>query len=257
MDEPAPVLIERRGQVGLVTLNRPAKLNALSAHLMDELERVLRELDEDDAIGAIVLTGAGKRAFSAGGDMAEQVAAIDGQRQQRRGSASAGIRACRTPTLAAIRGYCYGGAALLAISCDIRISGEDGRFKFHGASYGRALGGAILPRIVGAAKAKELLFTGDDVPAAEALRIGLVNHVVPSAEVVEFSVAMAERIAANSPRAVQVIRETIDLALPMEQAQAFENQANRDIAHSADSVARFRRAAERVIRSGERTDQRP
>ncbi|HEY3060444.1 MAG TPA: enoyl-CoA hydratase/isomerase family protein [Chloroflexota bacterium] len=245
----SPILVERRGSVGLITLNRPAKLNALNAELMDQLEQALREMDEDDEIAAIVLTGAGERAFSAGGDMSEQIEAIDGARQARRGNPSAGIRGCKTPTLAAIRGYCYGGAALLAISCDIRNSGEDGRFKFHGASYGRALGGAILPRIVGTAKAKELLFTGDDVPAAEALRIGLVNHVVPSAEVVEFTLAMAERIAANSPRAVQTIKATIELALPMEQAQVFENQANRDLAHSADSVARFRRAAEKVIRS--------
>jgi len=252
MDE---VLVERRGGVGVITLNRPAKLNALNTPMMEGLEQALKELDDDPAISAIVLTGAGDRAFSAGGDMAEQVETIEGKRQARRGSASAGLRTCRTPTLAAIRGYCYGGAALLAISCDIRISGEDGRFKFHGASYGRVLGGALLPRIVGAAKAKELLFTGDDVPAPEALRIGLVNHVVPSAEVLEFTVAMAERIAANSPRAIQSIKDTIELALPMEQAQVFENQANRDIAHSADSLARFRKAADRVIRSDAQTTQ--
>jgi enoyl-CoA hydratase len=247
MNHESSVLVERRGAVGLVTLNRPAKLNALNAQLMDELEQVLRDLDEDEHIGAIVITGAGERAFSAGGDMAEQVEAIEGRHAPRRGSAAAGLRTCRTPTIAAIRGYCYGGAALLAMSCDIRISGDDGRFKFHGATYGRALGGALLPRVVGAAKAKELLFTGDDVPAHEALRIGLVNHVVAPEEVVATALAMAERIAANSPRAIHAIKETIDLALPAEQAHAFESQANRDLAHSPDSTARFRRAAERVI----------
>jgi enoyl-CoA hydratase len=252
MDE---VLVERRGAVGVITLNRPAKLNALNTPMMEGLEQALKELDDDPEISAIVLTGAGERAFSAGGDMAEQVEAIEGKRPARRGSASAGLRTCRTPTLAAIRGYCYGGAALLASSCDIRISGEDGRFKFHGAGYGRALGGAILPRLVGAAKAKELLFTGDDVSAAEALRIGLVNHVVPSTEVLEFTVAMAERIAANSPRAVQAIKDTIEMALPVEQAQVFENQTNRDIAHTADSVARFRKVADRIIRSDAQTTQ--
>lgn len=249
MDDSSPILIERRGPVGLITLNRPAKLNALNSALMDGLEEALHELDEDPEIGAIVITGAGERAFSAGGDMAEQVDAIEGRRRARRGSGSSGLRTVRTPTLAAIRGYCYGGAALLAINCDIRISGEDGRFKFHGASYGRGIGGAMLPRLVGAAKAKELLFTGDDVPAAEALRIGLVNHVVPSDEVVEFTVAMGERIAANSPHAVRVIKQAVDLALSTDGAQAYENQANRDIAGSEDSVARFRKAADRVIRS--------
>lgn len=245
--EEAPVLVERRGKVGLVTLNRPAKLNALNAALLDGLEAALHELDDDPEVGAIVITGAGERAFSAGGDMNEQVEAMDGKPSPRRSSPLATVRACRTPTVAAIRGYCYGGAALLAIGCDIRISGEDGRFKFHGASYGRGIGGAILPRIVGSAKAKELLFTGDDVPAVEALRIGLVNHVVPASEVVDAAVAMGERIAANSPRAIQVIKETIDLALPVEQAQAHENSANRDLTSSADSQARFRKAAHKVI----------
>jgi enoyl-CoA hydratase len=228
-------------------LNRPEKLNALNQHLLEELQNALQELDEDPEIGAIVITGAGERAFSAGGDMAEQVEAIEGRRAARRGNALSAVRACRTPTIAAIRGYCYGGAALLATGCDIRISGADGRFKFHGASYGRALGGAILPRIVGAAKAKELLFTGDDVRAEEALRIGLVNQVVSPDEVVETALAMAERIAANSPRAVQAIKETIDLALPIEQAQTYENHVNRELAHSEDSTARFRKAAARVI----------
>jgi enoyl-CoA hydratase len=247
VDHEQPVLVERRGAVGIVTLNRPAKLNALNAALLDALEQALHELDDDPDIGAIVITGAGERAFSAGGDMAEQVDALEGRPTPRRGSPLATVRACRTPTVAAIRGYCYGGAALLAIGCDIRVSGDDGRFKFHGASYGRGIGGAILPRIVGAAKAKELLFTGDEVPAAEALRISLVNHVVAPAEVVDFAVAMGERIASNSPRAIQVIKETIDLALPVEQAQAHENHANRDLTGSQDSQARFRRAAQKVI----------
>jgi len=247
VDSETPILVERRGRVGVVTLNRPAKLNALNAALLDALDHALHELDDDPDIGAIVITGAGERAFSAGGDMNEQIDAMDGRPAPRRASPLATVRACRTPTIAAIRGYCYGGAALLAIGCDIRISGEDGRFKFHGASYGRGIGGAVLPRIVGAAKAKELLFTGDDVPAAEALRIGLVNQVVPAAEVVECAVTMAERIAANSPRAIQIIKETIDLALPVEQAQAHENQANRDLSHSDDSQARFRRAASKII----------
>lgn len=247
MTESPLVIVERHGQVGLVTLNRPAKLNALSSRLVEELERALRALDADDDIGAIVLTGAGERAFSAGGDMAEQVAELDGQAAARRPSSTAVVRACRKPTIAAIRGYCYGGGALLAINCDMRIAGHDARFKFHGASYGFAPGGAVLPRIVGDAKAKELLLTGDDVPASEALRIGLINQVVAPDEVVQAAVSMAGRIAANSPRAVAVIKQTIDLALPIESALAHEDAANRELRHSSDSAARFRRAAERVV----------
>src|ERR1700716_356850 len=158
-----PILVERHGRVGLVTLNRPEKLNALNSALVNQLELALRELDADDDIGAIVITGAGERAFSAGGDMAEQGAALDGTRTSGRVSAAAVVRAAVKPTIAAIRGYCFGGGALLAIECDIRLAGADARFKFHGASYGRAPGGAVLPRILGGAKARELLFAGDAI----------------------------------------------------------------------------------------------
>jgi len=246
MDEPT-VLVERRARVGVVTLNRPAKLNALNRQLIDELEQAMRSLEDDDDIGAIVITGAGERAFSAGGDMAEQIADAESGRPSRQASTAGIVRECRKPTLAAIRGYCFGGGALLAISCDIRIAATDARIKFPGATYGRAPGGAVLPRIVGDAKAKELLFTGDEVQAAEALRIGLVNQVVAVDELLDYTVAMAERIAANSPTAVRAIKETIDLALPIEQALRHEADANRSLGGSTDSAARFRRAAERVI----------
>jgi enoyl-CoA hydratase len=213
-----PILVERRGRVGLVTLNRPDKLNALSSELVNQLEQALRALDADDDIGAIVITGAGDRAFSAGGDMAEQVAALEQARSFPRVNASAVVFAARKPTIAAIRGYCFGGGALLAIHCDIRIGGRDARLKFHGASYGRAPGGAVLPRIVGAAKAKELLFTGDEISASEALRIGLLNQVVDADQVVDTAVGMAARIAANSPEAVRALKDIIDRALPVDRA---------------------------------------
>lgn len=247
MTDNSCVRVERQGRVGLVTLNRPAKLNALNTQLVDELEAALQALDADDGTGAIVITGAGERAFSAGGDMTEQVAQLDANTIRSRRSASTVVRVCTTPTLAAIRGYCYGGGALLAINCDIRIAAADARFKFHGASYGQAPGGAVLPRIVGEAKAKEYLFTGDVVEAAEALRVGLVNQVVEAVEVVPVTLAMAERIAANSPAAVAIIKRVIDLALPIDQALAHEEAANRDLRGSSDSAQRFRRAAEVIV----------
>src|SRR5258708_27522355 len=217
-----PILVERHGRVGLVTLNRPEKLNALSSALVNGLELALRDLNADDDIGAIVITGAGERAFSAGGDMAEQVAALDEPRDFPRVSASAAVRAMVKPTIAAIRGYCFGGGALLAIECDIRIGGDDARFKFHAASYGRAPGGAVLPRIVGDAKAKELLFTCDEVSASEALRIGLLNQLVPADQVVDTAVGMGERIAADWPVPATALKEIIDLALPNDEALEHE-----------------------------------
>ena len=105
----------------------------------------------------------------------------------------------------------------------------------------------MLPRIVGEAKAKELLFTGDEVSAKEALRVGLLNQMVPSGDAVEVAVAMAQRIAANSPVAVKALKEVIDLALPIEPALEHERDVNREMGRSEDSASRFRQAAERVI----------
>jgi enoyl-CoA hydratase len=242
-----PILVERRGAVAVVTLNRPSKLNALSSQLVEELGAAIQELDAADQVGAIVLTGAGERAFSSGGDMAEQRAEIAAGTISRRRSASKAIQGCSKPIIAAIRGYCYGGGALLAVNCDIRIAGTDARFKFHGASYGQAPGGAVLPRIVGEAKAKELLFTGDNVEAQEALRIGLVNQLVAPEEVLETAVAMAGRIAANSRPAVAILKQTIEKALPIDQALAHEQENNLRVRVSQDSAERFRTAAEKVV----------
>jgi enoyl-CoA hydratase len=246
VDEPT-VLVEKRGGIGLLTLNRPAKLNALNTQLVSELEAGLRQFEADDEVNAIVLTGAGERAFSAGGDMKEQREQIDARTIGQRRSASQLLRPCRKPVLAAIRGYAYGGGALLAVACDIRIAASDARFKFHGASYGQAPGGAMLPRILGDAKAKELLFTGDIVEAPEALRIGLVNQVVEPEDVLTHTLAMAERIAANSPAAVQTIKRTIDAALPNDAALELEHRENQAIRASTDSASRFKAAAERVV----------
>jgi enoyl-CoA hydratase len=244
---PPVILVERRGRVAIVTLNRPEKLNALSTQLAIELEAALQALETDDAIAAIVLTGAGERAFSSGGDMKERRDELVAGTIRDRKSVTTPVRACRKPTLAAIRGFAYGGGALLAMTCDIRIAAEDAKFMFPSASHGHASGGSLLPRIVGVAKAKELLFTCDVVNAREALRIGLVNHVVPVDQVLDYTVAMAERIAGNSAPAVRAIKDAIELALPDDRAREYEARVNPDIRASDESAARFHPAAERVV----------
>jgi enoyl-CoA hydratase len=245
-DEPV-ILIERRGGVGIITLNRPAKLNALNTPLMNDLEAAIQAFDADDEIGAVVITGAGERAFSAGGDMKEQVDQLDSNTIRERRSAGTIVRASQKPTLAAVRGYCYGGGAILAINCDLRIAGADARFKFPAVSYGHASGGAVLPSIVGVPKAKELLFTADVVEADEALRIGLVNQVVPPDEALEAAVAMASRIAANSPQAVAAVRRVVEVAAPTGQAFEHEEAVNRELRTTKESGARFRQVANRVV----------
>ncbi|HYU20960.1 MAG TPA: enoyl-CoA hydratase/isomerase family protein [Chloroflexota bacterium] len=242
------VRTERRGAVGVAYLNRPAKLNAISAQLADELIQVIDEYEADDEVRAIVLAGAGNRAFSSGADMTEQVDRFGAAaRRPPSPPLAKRVRECRKPVLAAIRGYCYGGAAILAINCDIRVCGDDAKFRFVGASYGLAPGGAMLPRIVGEAKAKELLFTTDVVDAAEALWIGLANHVVPAAAVIDHTVAMAERIAANSPRAVMALKQIVNAALPVDEALARESDTTRELMAREETASRFRAAADRVV----------
>ncbi|HEU0168557.1 MAG TPA: enoyl-CoA hydratase/isomerase family protein [Chloroflexota bacterium] len=260
--EGSPVLLERRGRVAIVTLNRPAKLNAMSTQMMAELGEIIIGLDGDPDVGCIVITGAGDRAFSAGRDLAEEA----GERSSRAGGSEpvpaepssqgsrgyAAVSGCRKPVLAAIRGYAYGGGAILALGCDVRIAAEDARFKFPGAAYGLPAGGVQLAQVVGPAKSKELLFTGDVVDAREALRIGLVNQVVPASELQEYTLSMAERIAVNSPAALEALKAIANLMPAPDQALERQRQADRELRSSADATTRLSAAAERVTGANRR-----
>lgn len=196
MEEPI-VKLEREGALALVTLNRPERRNALDKAMIDALHGVLDTLAEDDAVGAMILAGAGDKAFAAGADIAQL-------RDRRRREALLSINSrlfqrleeTPYPTIAAIRGFCLGGGSELALACDLRIAGESAKFGQPEVSLGIVPGAGAtyrLPRAVGAAKARELIFTGRIIGAAEALRIGLVNEVVADGEVD----AAARRMAAD------------------------------------------------------------
>jgi enoyl-CoA hydratase/carnithine racemase len=260
-----PVLVERRGAVAVVTLNRPDKRNAINSALGAALARAIEDLDDDEDVSCIVITGAGDRAFCAGADMAERVAEMDvsagGQPQptiQREGNTSPGrigdgigaVGRARKPVIAAINGFAYGGGALLAVNTDIRLAAPNATIRFVGASYGLVVGGSQLPRIVGPAHAKELLFTARVVDADEAERIGLVNRVVRQGTVLEAAVEMGKQIAANSGQAVEWSKRVIDAATEVDQGRREEGEANRALRGSADHSSRFRDAAGRVTGSG-------
>lgn len=245
------LIVERRGAVAVVRLNRPEKHNALNAQISFELIDCLDALEGDDSVRVIVLTGSGEKAFCAGADMAE--ATSEETRPARVGGpaqAAARLLRVRKPVIAAVNGYAYGGGALLAINCDIRIASENARFRFVGTTYGLVVGGSQLPRIVGVPAAKELIFTARTVDAAEALRIGLVNRVVPRERLEEEALAMAAAIAENSPQAVQAAKEIIDLALPGREAALREVEVNSELRQSEDHRRRFRAAAQRVTGEG-------
>lgn len=250
MSESSLVIEERHGHVALVTLNRPERHHALNAALTRALDDALRRAQEDEDVRVIVITGSGDRAFCAGADMLElsgieaakpAAAPIPGAMDPNRR-----ILECPIPVIAAVNGYCYGGGARLAISCDIRTASTTATFRLPGAEYGLAVAAATLPRLVGSAKAKELIFTARKVDAAEALSLGLVNSLHEQAELLPATLEMAQSIAKHSPAAIRESKRIINEATLSATALQMENDANRTLRGSADQVSRFADATQRV-----------
>jgi enoyl-CoA hydratase/carnithine racemase len=206
------ILVEAEDGVGIITLNRPDKLNAMNRLLSRELHDAVKQFDADDGVGCIVITGAG-RAFSAGGDIHEQ--REDDRRysqeelEARRGRGSLDLAASKKPTIGMINGLAYGGAAVLASSLDMRIGCEDSRFRFLAAAYGRINSTWTLPNQVGWPIAKELLFSARVVEAEEAHRIGLLNHLVPRDQLRAKTMELGRQIAGNNRAAVIGIKQLL------------------------------------------------
>jgi enoyl-CoA hydratase/carnithine racemase len=206
------ILTERSDAVAVITLNRPDKLNALSYPLVRELDEALTQYEADDAIKAVILTGAGDRAFSAGADIHEMSGLSSEElatRQEVRGRATWHIATFNKPVIGAINGLAYGGAALLSSTLDLRIGCERTAFRFLAASYGRINSTWSLPVLVGLPKAKELLYTGRIVLPEEAERIGLLNQVVPAARLLDACIEIGQMIAKNDARMVQGIKRLL------------------------------------------------
>lgn len=241
------VIEQRRGGVAMLILNRPERHHALSALLSGALDEALERLESDESVACVILTGSGEKAFCAGGDMLEMSGVeAPGQRVSNAGHVISRLGRMPVPVIAAVNGYCYGGGARLAISCDIRIASENATFRLPGAEYGLVVGAATLPRLVGAARAKELIFTARKFDAAEAFAYGLVSAVHPHEELLQEAWRMAETIASHSPEAVRETKRVIDAATLSEAAEKMENDANRRLRGSDDQVARFRAATQRV-----------
>lgn len=210
------LLVEEVDGVAILTLNRPASLNALNRRLSAELHDAVRGLEGRPEIGCIVVTGAGEKAFSAGGDIHEQRetdrSETEAESTAHRVTAARDrfeIAACTKPTIGMINGLAYGGAAVLAASFDMRLGCEHARFRFLAALYGRINGTWTLPNQVGWPVAKELLFSGREVEAEEAGRIGLLNHVVPCADLRARTLELAASIAANNRDSVMGVKRLI------------------------------------------------
>ena len=210
------VLEEKEDGVAILTLNRPEKLNAMNRQLNRELQDAVRSMNEDDEVGCIVITGAGERAFSAGGDIHEQrerdQETDQEQREEQDRNRSRGtydISASLKPVIGMMNGLAYGGAAVLSSSLDMRVGCERTSFRFLAAAYGRINSTWTLPNQVGWPIAKELLFTGRVVEADEALRIGLLNHLVPSEQLREKTLEIGRTIAQNRRESIMGIKELL------------------------------------------------
>jgi enoyl-CoA hydratase len=239
------VSTERDGAVAIVTIDNPP-MNALSAALLEELEAEVDRLDADTGVRAIVLRGGGERAFVAGADikefpaMREQATAETGSA---RGIQRLGARmdAAHTPFVAAIQGFCLGGGLELAMCCDIRVCADNAQLGQPEIKLGLIPGGGgtqRLPRLVGLGRAMLLNLTGDFVDAATAERWGLVERVVPAAELLDEAVAVADSIAARSPHAVGVLRELARTTrdLPLEEGLRREADGFRRCLASEDGL---------------------
>ena len=242
------VLIEKSEGVAILTMNRPEQLNAMSQQLSAELHDAVMRASADDEVGCIVITGAGTRAFSAGGDIHEQreddrrytQAELD-ERTAVRARGSYEISACPKPTLGMMNGLAYGGAAVLASSLDMRIGCEHSSFRFLAAAYGRINSTWTLPNQVGWPIAKELLFSGREVGAEEGARIGLLNHLVPCAELRAKTMWLATMIAKNRRESVMGVKQLLldDLGRGLEEQWANERHYTSNVVRGARAESAF------------------
>jgi len=238
------IRVEKRGAVATVVLDRPKVLNALNAATFAELDAAFEELGADDDVRVVLLTGAGERAFAAGADIRELDAVGPGEGEKFALLGQAVFRKIETlgkPVIACVRGFALGGGCELAMACTLRLAAEDAKFGQPEVKLGviPGYGGSQrLPRLVGRGAALKMLLTGAVIDALEALRIGLVDEVVPAAELMTRAEALAGEIATQAPGAVAEVICVVDegLDLPLERALALEAEAFGKLCDSADKA---------------------
>jgi len=243
-DEYETIRHETADGVATVTLNRPDVHNAMNETMRSELLRCFTGLLADEAVRVIVITGAGERAFSAGADIREFVAPQVPTRyreSRRRLDFRAVMDRCPQPIIAAIRGYAFGGGLELALACDIRIASEDARLGLTEVDLAIIPGGGgtqRLPRIVGRGKALEMILTAARIDAREALRIGLVERVVPPQELLPAAQALARALAEKAPVALRYAKEAVvkGLELPLAEGLRLENDLSTLLRTTEDRV---------------------
>ncbi len=217
------LLYDKRDGIGYVTVNRPEKLNALNHQVMEELSACFKEIQSDNEVRAVILTGAGEKAFVAGADINELAvqSPVEGKETSLRGQQIFdSIENLGKPVIAAINGYALGGGCELAMACTLRVASENARFGQPEVKLGIVPGYAgtqRLPRLVGKGRAHEIILSGEPVTAHEAYRIGLVNQVVAGKDLIAAAEILARKIMAHAPLAVKFALEAVNHGLEMTQ----------------------------------------
>ena len=216
MSEPDPILVERRGPAAVITLNRPHAMNSFSRRLVDRFAETIEELAEDAAVRALIVTGAGPKAFCAGADLKERATMAPAEVRaflRKLNAQMDRLASLPKPTLAAINGYALGGGLELALACDLRYAATTAKMgltEVRLAIIPGAGGTQRLPRVVGLARAKELVLTGRRIDAARAAEIGLVNETVDPQALVDRCVEVVEEIALGGPLAIAQAKFAVD-----------------------------------------------
>lgn len=231
LDTSDPILSERRGAVGLITINRPKTLNALNVETLLALEAALTAFERDDAVRAIVVTGAGERAFVAGGDIAD----LDSRQGLAHYQEFAEVihrvfrrfEVCDKPTIGAINGWALGGGTELLLTLDIRLVADEARLGLPEITLGLFPGAGGSQRIIRQiplCRAKELMFTGEQISAAEAVALGLCNRALPRAQLLDEALALAARIAEKSPLTLKLLKRSLRDGAEMPLAAALSHE---------------------------------
>jgi enoyl-CoA hydratase/carnithine racemase len=226
------VLYEKKGAIAYVTLNRPKVLNALNQRTWQDLKAAFEDARDDADVRGAILTGAGDKAFIAGADIGElaQVTAVEAERSSTFGQGVLNlIENLGKPVVAAINGFALGGGCETAMACTIRLATESARFGQPEVKLGVPPGGGgtqRLPRLVGKGRALQLILSGEMISAQEAYRIGLVNEVVPAADLIPRAEAILKQISANAPLAVRVSLEAVNKGLETSQTEGLALEAS-------------------------------
>jgi enoyl-CoA hydratase len=228
----ANVLYEKKGAIAYVTVNRPKVLNALNTPTWKDLRTAFEDARDDTAIRGVILTGAGNKAFIAGADISElaHVAAFEAEQSSRFGQQVLDlIESLGKPVIAAVNGFALGGGCETAMACTIRIAIETAKFGQPEVTLGLVPGGGgtqRLPRLVGKGRALHLILSGEMISAQEAYRIGLVNEIVPAADLITRAEAILKKIASNAPIAVKLALEAANMGMDTSQGEGLLLEAS-------------------------------